>query len=257
MMRKAVEHQEESADDKSLVVVKDERQLLFDQLLEQYKMSLDEQRQLIRSISPLTDKYVRIAVASAKSFGLPLQGINMIPVGNSLQVYINSDGLRWRIHTDSRGVKKSIASVTHQPSKDEPWVEVTATIVMGDGSEYVNLGVVACTPGPDVANSIMKATTKAKRRASIDAVGVALPIAEDYLEWVDEQRSKNTIEGSFTISPPAPAPTTEPKNLAELLAWITVNNHTVDEASALVGDLSKMSQDIIATYNKLKETWKI
>ena len=254
MTKKVEEMKEDIVNDKALV--KSERQLLFDQLTDQYKMSLAEQGQMIRSIAPLTDKYVKIAVAIAKSFGLPLQGINMIPVGNTLQPYINSDGLRWRIHTDGRGVKKSLAEVTHRPTKDEPWVEVVATITMGDDSEYTNLGVVACTPGTDVANALMKAITKAKRRASIDAVGVALPIAEDYLEWVDEQKGK-TIEGSFTISPVAPAPTTEPKNLAELLAWIVVNNHTVDEASAIVGNLMQMSKDVPAVYNKLKETWKI
>jgi hypothetical protein len=239
------------------LVVVNEKELMFKQLTDQYAMSWEDQRNLIRSDTQLTQKGVSLAVKTAMSFGLPLQGINVIPTKNGPAVYVNSDGLRWRIHTDERGVKKSLASVIHRPTKDEPWIEVMATIVIGDDSEYVNFGVVDCLPTQGVGNGIMKATTKAKRRASVDAVGVALPIAEEYLEWADEQKASGKfVDAEFTIQAVPAQTITEPKNFSEFLSWLEQNNHTLDEATAII-EVNEIAANVGVAYNKLKETWKI
>lgn len=235
------------------LVVIDTKELMFKQLVDQYKLPWEDQRGLIRSESPLTEKGVMLAVKTAMAFGLPLQGINVIPSKQGSTVYVNSDGLRWRIHTDERGVKKSLAEVIHRPTREEPWIEVQAMIVMGDDSEYVNFGVVDCPPGPGVGNNIMKATTKAKRRAAVDAVGVALPIAEEYLEWVDEQKTTGKfVDGEFTVQPVV---ITEPKNFAEFLTWVQQMGHTLAEVNEIM-ETNEVARDVVAAHAKLKELWK-
>ena len=241
--------------EKSLVV--QDRDLLFEQLREQYALSWEEQRNLIRSETPLNEKGVQLALRVARTFGLPLQGVNIINTKNGPQVYVNADGLRWRLHTDSRGIKRSEASITHRPTKDEPWFEATAIIEMGDGSIYTNIGCVYCLPGSQsAANDAMKSVTKSLRRAGIGAVGVALPIAEEYLEWVDEQRvAKSTIEGEFRDVSPQPSQK-DPITLSELFLWAEQQSHTVDDVVSVVGDLSMAASDVGGALTKLKDAWK-
>ncbi len=234
--------------------IPDERSLVFGQLKEQYTMPWEQAAKLIRSESLLTEVGVRMAIQVAKSFGLPLQGINLIPSKNGPQVYVNADGLRWRAHTDPRGLKKSSAEIVHRPTKDEPWIESVATIVMGDGSEYTNYGVVGCAPGGDVGNSMMKCVTKSKRRATVDAVGVALPIFEEYVEWRQEQGK--TIEGDFKVV--VEKPVDNPTNLAELLSWAGSKSKTMDDILSTSGaeDVGFVMANFDAVLVKLKEVWK-
>ncbi len=239
---------------------KDTRKLLFEQLKEQYIMPWKEQASLIRSETPMTERGVQLALKVAKSFGLPLQGLNIITnKRGEANVYVNADGIRWRLHTDSRGIRSSTADVVHRPTTTEPWVEVRATTVMGDGSEYTNFGAVDCTPGSGVSNAILKAVTKGKRRSGVDAVGVALPIAEDFLEWVDEERKAgkkvDIIDAEYKEMQSTPV--TEPKNLAELFVWIEQHGHALDEAEVVAGmSTSDMAADVKAALAKLKAAWE-
>ena len=233
--------------------IPDERALVFGQLKEQYTMPWEQAARLIRSETMLTEVGVRMAIQVAKSFGLPLQGINLIPSKNGPQVYVNGDGIRWRLHTDPRGLRKSDADVIHRPTKDEPWVESKATIEMGDGSIFVNWGVVYCIPGPDVPNATMKSISKGKRRAGVDSVGVALPIFEDYIEWRGEQGK--TIEGEFHI---AEKPVDNPTNLAELASWASNKGKTMENVITDSGaeDIAFVMTNFEAVLAKLKEAWK-
>ncbi len=240
---------------------KDARKLLFKQLDEQYTLPWKEQAALIRSETPMTERGVALALRVARSFGLPLQGINIITnKRGEANVYVNADGLRWRLHTDPRGLKKSFVEITHRPTKDEPWIEAVATIVMNDDSSFTNIGVVSSPPSsPNIGNDMMKCTTKALRRASVGAVGVALPIAEDFLEWVDEERKAgkkvDIIDAEYKEMQSTPV--TEPKNLAELFVWIEQHSHALDEAEAVAGmSTSDMAADVKAALAKLKTAWE-
>ncbi len=161
-MKKRVEQEEpevvEEKKEEKALVVSDSRTMIFKQLEEQYNLPIDDIIKMIRSETPLTRNGAELAVRVAKSFGLPLQGINVITTSRgATNIYVNADGLRWRIHTDERGVKESTVSITHRPSKEEPWIETEARIIMGDGSLFTNIGVVPCQPGtPEVGNAMMK-----------------------------------------------------------------------------------------------------
>ncbi len=241
---------------------RDERRLLFRQLEDQYALSVKEQFNLIRSQTQITKDEVIQAVKVAKQFGLPLQGINIISAKSTgtTTIYINAEGLRWRLHVDPRGLKRSIVEVAHRPSKEEPWVETIATIEMGDGSIFSNIGAVHCPPNsPEIGNALMKCATKSLRRASVGAVGAILPIAEDFLEYLDEERQKGKkvdaiIDAEYRELKDKPIE--NPANLAELLAWISQTGHTVDEAGKVIkGNMQDMAGNISGTVAKLKETW--
>jgi hypothetical protein len=236
--------------------------MVFRQLQEQYDLPIEQVIQLIRSEAPLTKVGAMLALQVAKSFGLPLQGINVITTSRgATNVYVNADGIRWRVHTDDRGIAASTGEITHRPSKDEPWFEAVGTVKFKDGSEFTNIGVVGVDLNKpmDIANGAMKALTKAKRRAGVDAVGVALPIAEDFLEYAEEQRAKGKasdfIDGEFKDL--STKPIAEPSTLAEVFVWVQQHNKTIDDATAIAGDLNIIASDVKEAVAKLKKAWEI
>ena len=232
------------------------RSLIFSQLEEQWKLPVDEVRQLVRSEAPVNEKGALMALAAAKMYGLPLQGVNLIPSkSGGHQVYVNATGIRWRLQTDPRELMSEEVEVIHRPTKDEPWVEVKSTVTMGNGAHADGLGVVGCLPTGDVANSTLKAETKSSRRAGIKLVGVALQVAEDYLEWEEEQRRKPSLEGNFTVLETA-TPISEPKNLAEFFSWVEQQGKTIEDATPIVGDVSEIAADVSTAVKKLQEVWK-
>lgn len=254
------EKKEDIKEDKALVVT-DSRAMIFKQLEEQYNLPIKDVVQLIRSEAPLTEVGAKLALRVAQSFGLPLQGINVITTSRGVtNVYVNADGIRWRVHTDDRGIAASTGEITHRPTKDEPWFEAVGTVKFKDGSEFTNIGVVGVNlnNSMEVANGAMKAITKAKRRAGVDAVGVALPIAEDFLEYAEEQRSRGkssgVIDGEFQEI--ASKSITEPTNLAEVLAWVQQHNKSIDEATGIAGDLAVIASDVKSAVAKLREAWE-
>ncbi len=255
MKSKALAVVNDEAKRAQLEPVESEKKKLYDQLEEQYILPWEQQRALIRSQSPLTEPGVKLALSVARSFGLPLQGVNVIPSQAGPQIYVNSDGIRWRLHTDPRGIKESSGVIEHPCTKEEPWVRAVATIILNDGSLFKNIGSVPANPANplEVSNAEMKAVTKAKRRSGIDAVGVALPIYEDYVEWEEDQRAtrqKASVEGEFKE-----VTVTVPTNLAELLQWITQNGHTTEEAVTVAGPLAGWV--VNGVYEQLKTTWKL
>jgi hypothetical protein len=154
-----------------------ERSLIFNQLEDQYKLPWKEQASMIRSLEPLTENGVKLAVQTAMSFGLPLAGVNIIPSKAGPSVYVNSQGIQFRLENDRRGVAKNVSEIVHYPTKDEPVVVLKTTIIMKDGSEYSAFGAVDCPPGTGIGNNLLKSETKSGRRCGIKVVGVGLPIA--------------------------------------------------------------------------------
>lgn len=244
----------EQKEETAIVISDNSKEAIFRQLEEQYKLPWEVQRDMIRSEGALMQKGVQMAVRTAMAFGLPLQGINVL----RNNVYVNSDGIRWRLHTDPRTLKRSDAEIVHRPTKDEPWVEVKATVEMGDGSVYSNYGVVDCAPGAGVGNAIMKTVTKAKRRAGVDAVGVALPIFEEYTEFVAEERKQGRIIDVSYRQVPSESKIEEPTNFAELLAWVSQQGKSSDDALTVSGltEIGDMANNVRDTWLKLKEAWK-
>ena len=256
MPRKKNEEVVEEPKEEKQEQVDTSKSLIFSQLTSQYDLPWKEASQLIRSELPITEYWAKLAIQVARSFGLPLQGINVIPSKAGASVYVNSDGVRWRLHTDPRGILKSTGEISHRPTKEEPWFEATATVAFKDGSEFTNIGVVYVDWGrpSDVANGAMKSLTKAKRRAGVDAVGAALPIYEDYIEWRDEQKGTKTLEGNFTIVEEVKV--IEPTNLAEFFSWLQQQGKTMEDAIPIVGDASAIASNVPDAVKKLKEVWK-
>ena len=245
---------------KSESIIPTDRALLYKQLDEQYHMGWEEARGLIRSDLPLLERIVKVAIHTARTFGLPLQGINVITNSKGVSnIYVNADGVRWRLHLDPRHLKSVTCEVVHRPSTQEPWVEANATIEFMDESHFENIGVVDCLPGPGVGNAVMKSVTKAQRRAGVTAVGVALPIFEDYVEWLGEQRQAGKYVDAIDVEfhEAQQKSIVEPKNLSELLVWVDQVGHTTDEAVQIAGEYAVMAQDVPATVKKLKEVWNV
>ncbi len=252
-------------------VIPDERALVFNQLKEQYTMPWERARNLIRSETMLTENAVRLAMDVARSFGLPLQGLNIIPSKNGPQAFVNSDGVRWRLHIDPRGVKSIKEDITHFPTPDEPYVHAVGFVEFNDGSQFSRYATIyfVYKDGTwyeksrdrelkEIANlgdRVMACGTKAGRRTGIQAVGVALPIYEDYMEWRQEQGK--AIEGDFKISD-EPKVITEPTNLAELLSWAGQKGKTVEDILTALGadDLQMVMNNLPLAITRLKETWK-
>lgn len=249
------------SDENKLPDSTNDRAVMLTTLQDQYRLRWEKQREMIKSSMPLTEAGTKIAVRTARSFLLPLHGIDMIPVGKGGQMipYVNAEGIRFKLWLDPRGYKSADCEIIHWPTKDEPWVVVKGKVEFGDGSTYQNFGAVDCQPGPGVSNSLLKATTKSYRRAGISAVGVALPIAEEYYDYVDEQRQTgkpvDAIDAEYREAQQRPI--VDPKNLAELLAWIEQVGHTTDETVQIAGEYVTMAQDIPATVKKLKEAWNV
>ena len=251
----------EKKDDASQSVVADDRSTMLITLRDQYRLRWEKQRELIKSSMPLTEAGTKIAVRTARSFLLPLHGIDMIPVGKGGQQvpYVNAEGIRFKLWLDPRGYKSSDCDIIHWPTKDEPWVVVKGKVEFADGSVYHNFGAVDCQPGPGVSHALLKSKTKAYRRAGISAVGVALPVAEEYYDYADEQRQLGKPVDAIDVEyrEAQQRSIIEPKNLAELLAWIEQVGHTTDEAVQIAGEYAAMAQDILATVKKLKGAWNV
>ena len=236
------------------------RSVIVRELKDQYKMPWEQQRALIVSETPLTQFGTQLAVRTARSFGLPLQGVNIIVTKRGEpKVYVNSYGVNWLLQLDPRGLKSMRHEIIHRPSQQEPWVEAKAVIEFNNGATFENMGVVETLPGPGVGNASMKSVTKAYRRAGVLAAGVPLPMAEEFYDYADEQRqigkSVDTIDGEYREAQQKPI--VEPKNLSELLVWVDQVGHTTDEAVQIAGEYATMAQSILATVEKLKGAWGI
>lgn len=225
----------------------------FGQLKDQYQLPLDQVRSLIRSEQTPTDKALMQAVECARMFGVPLQGVNLIPSRAGVNVYINADGIRWKLHTDPRRLKTVETRIIQVPTRDNPLAIVEGVVEFQDGSRFTNIGAVVVDSENKLgkgkwneADALMKAATKAKRRAGQDAVGTTLPLYEDFIEWRDQETKD--------ITPMLPVAQSinngHPQTLAQFLAKL--NEIKMDVVDACV----KLNVATITEVKDFKEAWE-
>lgn len=225
----------------------------FAQLKDQYALPLDQVRQLIRSEQTPTDVALRQAVEVAKMFGVPLQGINLIPSRNGINVYINADGIRWKLHTDPRGLKCVETHIIQIPTRDNPLAIVEGRIEFKDGASFTNIGAVVVDGDNkggkgkwNEADALMKAATKAKRRAGQDAVGTTLPTYEDFIEYRDTEMKD--ITPMLTVAQSVNGDS--PKTLSEFLVKLNASGIDVDAAC------QKLQVTAITEVKDYKAAWE-
>lgn len=246
-------------------------QIVVKQLEEQWSLPIEAVSQLVQSEAPLTEKGVRTVIALAKMHMLPLTGINVIRDSRGrLSFYVNSRGILWRLHNDSRGLKAQKHEIVHLPTPDEPYVRVRATVEFEDGSSFTNEALIYFKYDQErgewlertrrgdwrpvnLGDRIMTAITKAKRRAGVDAVGLALPIFEDYVEYMEGGEVIDISPRPLQDEVPE-LPSGEPRNLAELLAK-AAQELDLDAAAIqekLGKDLSQIAEDIPSAWEALR-----
>lgn len=204
---------------KDLTVVPPKKSVILNQLQSQYNLPLDEAMKLIRTENQLTKPAAQMAIDQARIFGVPLQGINVIPSRNGINIYINADGIQWLLQQDPRGVKSIQTQIAHNPSKDEPFWAIRAVVTMYDGASYDGHGAVVIDANWNFANALMKAETKAIRRASYRATGKTLPIYDEVAEWKEESEAAKDVS-ALTRVRNQDTETADPTSIAELLTWM-------------------------------------
>ena len=190
--------------------------LPYGQLAEQYALPIEQIRKLVRSSQKLSEATLLEAVLTAKMFGVPLQGINVIPSSQGPGIYINSDGIRWLIHNNPRGLKSIETEIIHRPTKEEISVEVKVRTTFKDGSFFDGIGACMIDKQWDPANATMKAETKAERRSGYKATGKVLPSYEDQKDYI-EYRETEIKDVTPQIKAFANSNHDAPSSLAELI----------------------------------------
>jgi hypothetical protein len=173
----------------------------WDQVMAEWKAPIEQRMLLVRTMGRITVPLVEQVTEAAERYGLPIAGINLIPNKKTGidSIYVNSEGIRWRLHVDKRGFKGSGGTITHMPTETEHWITAHARVEMENGAWAENESVKewpVADPGDkdrsfDLGNMCKKLITQAKRRAGADLVGVGLPIYDEYYE--------NVVEGNFSV----------------------------------------------------------
>lgn len=239
---------------------------LYDQMAQQWKMPLSDRQALVNPPpgGTVTVPMVERVTIASRMYGIPIPGFNLIPIpktgGHTL--YINANGIQFRLATDPRGLKSITPVIEHMPDldKEKDYISVKARIDMKDGSFSEDWGISEWpvlggrNMGMGLGDLIMKLTTKAIRRASIRLVGASLPIFDDdWHRWVSG-RGKDIVDGNFTVEPPPPKES--PDNLGELLAFAKeryeLDMKDVLELMGMV-DVNELD-DIDKAWERIKES---
>lgn len=173
------------------------------------------------------DEMLREAVELARSAGVPLWGINLIPTRLGIAPYINSNGIKFRLANDPRGVASNTFEVINFSSVMGEVQIIRRTIVMGNGQTYQGLGAVVIDRDWNPGNALLKADTKANRRAGYDAIANAVGMRM-YDEDAD-RATNESIEASFRV-----IVAKTPTNLVEFFTWVE-NNDIKPEAIVRAG----------------------
>jgi hypothetical protein len=135
---------------------------------------------------------------------------------------------------------------------------VTATVVSGTGRRDEDVGAVniAGKKGEDLANALMKATTKAKRRATLSLCGLSF-LDETELDTVKGAKLVTvTDDGEIVdekpIQPAKPAPTSEPDLTRQLQASV---DHDGDWKLWAGGHLTSLRRAAEQSAGALLEEW--
>lgn len=229
----------------------------WDQVKSEWESSKEHRTLLVRSREIVTIQMVELATAVAKRYGLPISGVNIIPTQTGPQPYINSDGIRWRLHMDKRDFKSSEGEIIHMPTDEEKYIIAKARIEMKDGSYAVNESIkewpIESRRDKDrsftLGNMCKKLITQAKRRAGLDLVGVGLPIYDEYYDQGIAADSE-VIEGEYKeIETPKK---TEPTNLSELINMATELGIDYEDLPAMMGVADVSDLNIEETWDKIR-----
>lgn len=195
----------------------------LDPLEQQYHLPLSERKKLIllgKGLRPDDDTY-EMATAVARAAHVPLGGINLISSQNGIVPYINSFGVKYRLATDPRRIKSNTFEVLNIPVKNGDVAIIRRTIVMGNEQVYQGIGAVIVDSNWKLDNALLKADTKAARRAGYDAIADSIGLPE----YDDDNPNLNggrVVEGTFTTV------TEGPRNAMQLLARLQKENISDD-----------------------------
>jgi len=253
----------QAGDDSNDVVGEKGRALaLREQVREEWRLPIEKRALLVRSFGTVTVQMIDLATEVARRYGLPISGVNIIPSKAGLQPYVNSDGIRWRLHTDEREFKSSSGMITHMPTADEKWISAYAKVELQNGAwadnESFKEWPITDTHDKDrsfnLGNMCKKLITQAKRRAGADLVGVGLPIYDEYYD------NKEAIEGEYTVVEEKPKKT-EPTTLNELIVMAGQVDESLDvDVLIKMMDVNVMDdlRDIVKeTWDKIQEEYKV
>lgn len=214
----------------------------------QFGLPLNEQVKLM--VVPPTlrpdEELIRAASQLARSARIPLWGINLIPTKNGIKPYINADGIKFRLANDERGVSSNTADVLQFPTGNGSLAVVKRTITLRNGQVYQGLGAVVVDSQWNPANSLLKADTKANRRAGYDAIAsaVGLPM---YDEDADRSNGSEVVEGEFRAVVHAP------RTIGQFLAWMTKEGISDERFQEVIGfEVSLLREaDVREAWEKL------
>lgn len=203
---------------------------------------------------------VEMVVDASKRYGIPLSGFNLIPRGKKggYNLYINADGLRFRLFTDPRGIQSKNTELEHMPdfSKDQDYVAVKCTITMENGNVATGWGISEWPPEDRNArlalgDLTMKMETKAERRATIKLVGSSLPVHDD--DWFNWTIARgDAIDAESRELPPKK---TEPTSSPELLSMANELDESLDIES--LPEILGIEDIFSLDSDGIKEAWKV
>lgn len=244
---------------------------IWKELNEEWNAPDEEKAALIRSEGVMTKADLNRITNVCVRYGLPLSGVNIIPSSQGKNIYINSEGIRWKLHTDNRQFKGADGGVIHYPTKEEPWITARARVEMHDGSFSENEAIIDWdwervtergTGGTkdfkdksfSFGNLCMKLITKAKRRAGVELVGVGLPVYDEWLDKRDEivdASWKIVKDGKIDLNE---VPSTIPKIMAMAFEKYGMSPQelilqAVKTDGSSAGELSEM--DIAKTWERI------
>ena len=239
----------------------------YDQMAKEWSLPDDDKFLLVHppEKSTLTWPMVAQVESASKRYAVPLSGFNLIRAGGKLTLYINADGMNFRLQTDPRGLKSIETFLEHMPdlSKEADHIAVRARITMGNGEFFDGWGVNEWPPTGGRNSSLglgdltMKLETKATRRATIKAVGKGLPVQDDdWAAWI-VGKGRDAVESPLKILKPKK---TEPTTLNELIVMAGQVDESLDvDVLIKMMDVNVMDdlRDIVKeTWDKIQEEYR-
>lgn len=184
----------------------------------------------------------------------PFEYINL---NGKLQLYARKDA------TDQlRSTRRvSISIVSREQIGDVHAVTARATLPDGRCDESLGAVVTGNLKGDALANALMKAETKAKRRVTLSICGLGL-LDETEIETIPPEKVKPSVRIARVEALPAPAPKESDESLIERFTKAIEETKTKDELLGVAGQLKSLGLEqthpvrlsLAAIYEKQKKT---
>jgi len=190
-----------------------------------------------------SETMVRQIVAVARAYALPLSCMSYIyDKARGGAPYVNAEGIFWRLQTDPRQLTVLKAEVVKLPAKGDELCIMRGVVQFANGQYFDDYGATSqdSHPAHSLANRVMLAVTKCKRRAGLTACGIPLQVSEEELDWREQER----VASSHKTETPSPMQTSKlVANLGDLVAKVAAKGMTLDQALDKLG--KKELSDII------------